>query len=61
MFGLGPTELVIILVIVLIVLGPKRIPEAGKAIGEGIKEFRSAAKEISESDDENTKEGSQKD
>lgn len=60
MFGLGPTELVIILVIVLIVLGPKRIPEAGKAIGEGIKEFRDAAKEITEGDDENTKESPKK-
>jgi len=51
MFGLGPPELIIILIILLIFLGPKRIPEAGKAIGQGLKEFRSAAKELTENHD----------
>jgi len=40
--GLGPTELIIILVIVLIIFGPKKLPEMGKAIGEGIRELRKA-------------------
>lgn len=49
MFGrLGPLELVIILVIVLIILGPQRLSGVGKALGKTIREFRSTSK----SDDE---------
>jgi sec-independent protein translocase protein TatA len=33
-------ELVIVLVIALVVLGPKRLPEAGKAVGKGMREFK---------------------
>lgn len=40
MFGLGPWELVIILVIVLIVFGVGRLPELGTGLGEGIKNFK---------------------
>ena len=39
---LQPTHLVIILVIALIVLGPKRLPEAGRGLGEAIRGFRSS-------------------
>lgn len=39
---LQPTHLVILLVVALLFLGPKRLPEAGRAIGEGLKEFRSS-------------------
>jgi sec-independent protein translocase protein TatA len=39
-FNVGPMELVIVLVIALIVLGPKRLPEAGRAIGNGMREFK---------------------
>ncbi len=46
MFGLGPTELLIILGVVLLIFGPSRLPEFGRAIGRGIREFRSAAQEI---------------
>ena len=38
MFGLGPTELIIIAVIVLLIFGAKRIPEIGKGLGGAIKE-----------------------
>lgn len=48
MFGLGPTELVIILVIALIIFGPKRLPEMGKAIGKAINEFKRSSQEIQE-------------
>jgi sec-independent protein translocase protein TatA len=45
MFGrLGPMELVIILVIVFFLFGAKRLPEMGKGIGEGIKNFKKSIK-----------------
>ena len=39
-FSVGPMELVIVLVIALVILGPKRLPEAGKAIGKGMRGFK---------------------
>jgi len=39
---LQPTHLLLILVVALLVLGPKRLPEAGRALGRGIADFRSA-------------------
>jgi sec-independent protein translocase protein TatA len=42
---IGPTELIIILVIVLIIFGVGRLPEIGGAIGRSIREFRDASKE----------------
>jgi sec-independent protein translocase protein TatA len=41
-FGVGPWELVVILVIVLIVFGVGKLPELGSGLGEGIKNFRKA-------------------
>ena len=43
--NLGPTELIIILVIVLIIFGVGRLPEIGGALGKSIREFRNSAKE----------------
>jgi len=48
MAHLGPTELIIILVIVIIVFGVGKLPEIGGALGKGIREFRHASKEIEE-------------
>ncbi len=42
MANIGPLELIIVLVIALIVLGPKRLPDAGKALGTGLREFKDA-------------------
>jgi sec-independent protein translocase protein TatA len=39
---LQPTHLLFVLVVALLVLGPKRLPEAGRALGRGIRDFRSA-------------------
>jgi sec-independent protein translocase protein TatA len=50
---IGPTELLLILGLVLIVFGPRKLPEIGKAIGKGLKEFRQATREIKESIDIN--------
>lgn len=50
MFGLGATELIIILVIVVILFGATRLPEIGKGIGEAIKNFRKASSAPSEID-----------
>ncbi len=38
--GIGPMELVIVLVIALVVLGPKRLPEMGRSLGRGMREFK---------------------
>ena len=38
--NIGPMELVIVLAIALIVLGPKKLPEVGRSIGRGMREFR---------------------
>jgi len=46
MFGIGPTELIIILVIALLVLGPKRLPELAAGLGKGLAEFRRATADI---------------
>jgi sec-independent protein translocase protein TatA len=37
---LSPTHLLVVLVVALIVLGPKRLPGAGKALGQGLREFK---------------------
>ena len=50
MFNLGPTELIIILVIVLIVFGVGRLPEIGGALGKSIREFRQSSTPEDEKD-----------
>ena len=49
MFGIGFTEIVVILVIALIVLGPEKLPELAKALGRAMREFRTATDEIKRS------------
>ena len=41
----GPLEVVVILVVVLLLFGAKRLPEIGKALGDGIREFKRAMKD----------------
>jgi sec-independent protein translocase protein TatA len=38
--SIGPMELIVVLVIALVVLGPKRLPSAGRALGEGLRGFK---------------------
>ncbi len=44
--GIGFTELIVILVIILILFGPGKLPEIGKALGRGIREFKDAQNDI---------------
>ncbi len=46
MFGIGMTELMVILVIGLLVIGPKKLPELARSLGKGLAEFRRASTEI---------------
>src|SRR5512134_1818964 len=46
MFGIGPQELLLILVIALIVVGPRRLPEMARSIGKGLREVRKAQDEV---------------
>ena len=50
--NIGPMELVIVLVIALIVLGPKRLPEVGRSVGNGLREFKESLSGNSRDDDD---------
>ena len=47
--GIGPGEIIIILIIALIVVGPGKLPDVGSALGKSIREFRKAATDVKES------------
>ena len=59
--SLGPWEIIIIFVVILLVFGGKKLPELAKGLGEGIKEFKKATNDIKDevdnaiSDKESTK------
>jgi Tat protein translocase TatB subunit len=48
MFGIGVPELLVIMVVALIVLGPKRLPEVARGLGKALAEFRRATSDLSE-------------
>ncbi|MFZ4714335.1 MAG: Sec-independent protein translocase protein TatB [Bacteriovoracaceae bacterium] len=48
MFGLGFGELLVIAVIALIFIGPKKLPELAKGLGQGLREFQNASKGLTE-------------
>lgn len=52
----GPMEVIVILVVVLLLFGAKRLPEIGRALGEGIREFKKSIKGLE--DDRDDKKGS---
>jgi sec-independent protein translocase protein TatA len=54
--NIGPLEIVIVLVIALIVLGPKRLPDFGRSVGRGLREFKGALSGASGGIDENDEE-----
>jgi sec-independent protein translocase protein TatA len=51
-FGLGPPEIIGILVLLLLLFGAKRLPELARSLGQGVKEFRKSVKDMSEDTDE---------
>ena len=50
--SIGPMELIVVLAIALLVLGPKRLPDAGKSVGKGLREFKDAITGSSDTDAE---------
>ena len=50
--SVGPTELIIVLVIALLVLGPKRLPEVGRSVGRGMREFKDSLSGASRDEEE---------
>ena len=49
---IGPMEIILVLVIALLVLGPKRLPEAGRSIGKGMREFKDSIAGITKDEDQ---------
>jgi TatA/E family protein of Tat protein translocase len=52
MFGLGVQELLIIFVIIMVLFGAKKLPEMGKGLGRGIREFKNATNRLDDDDDD---------
>jgi sec-independent protein translocase protein TatA len=54
--NIGPLEIVIILIIALIVFGPKRLPELGRSMGRGIREFKNSLTSDKHDDEDDVRE-----
>ena len=48
-FQIGPWQIILILVIVLIIFGPGKLPQVGKSLGKAIREFKGSVKEVEDS------------
>ncbi len=56
MFGIGPTELIVVFLIILLLFGAKRIPEIAHGIGKGIAEFKKATNDVTNEIEKSVKE-----
>ena len=54
LLGLSGTELLVVMVVILVLFGAKRIPEFAKGLGKGINEFKKASKEVTDSMENDT-------
>jgi sec-independent protein translocase protein TatA len=54
-FNIGPMELIVVLIIALVVLGPKKLPEVGKSLGKGMREFKDSISGMANDDEEEPK------
>jgi sec-independent protein translocase protein TatA len=52
--NIGPAELIVVLVIALLVIGPKRLPEVGKSLGKGMREFKDSLSGDSRDEDDDS-------
>ena len=50
--NIGPLEIIVVLIIALVVFGPKRLPELGRSLGKGIREFRGSVSGDNDDEDE---------
>jgi sec-independent protein translocase protein TatA len=50
--NIGPMEILVVLIIALVIFGPKRLPELGQSVGKGIREFRGSLSGDDKEDDE---------
>jgi sec-independent protein translocase protein TatA len=50
--NIGITELIIVLIIILLIFGPKNLPKIGQALGKSLREFKNATRSLSEDDEE---------
>jgi sec-independent protein translocase protein TatA len=53
--NIGPLEIVVVLIIALVVFGPKRLPELGRSLGKGIREFRGSLGGNDDDDEEKSR------
>ncbi|MDQ3767990.1 MAG: twin-arginine translocase TatA/TatE family subunit [Actinomycetota bacterium] len=51
-FNIGPGELIVVLIIALLVIGPKKLPDMARSLGNGMREFKDSVSGISAKDDD---------